>query len=256
VDIHFDCTQCGRCCHNLKLPLSVEEAIRWAGRGHQVQFLIEAAPAFEEPAATSPERFRYERSFPAVSGTIPIRVNAILVAAFEGACPHLRPDMLCGNYEERPRVCRIYPAEISPNIVLAPSSKACPTEAWSEDLPILLENGAVVDPALAMLIDAHRVATLADVSVKAHACHVLDIAKTAFANEGYAVHSPEPARLVEVLTAAPRENPELSEPRQWIFLTNRRATMDMLGQVEARGTKTESGASYIGFFDDLVSDAT
>lgn len=255
MDIHFDCTQCGRCCHNLKLPMSVEEAIRWAGKGHQVQLLIEAAPAFEEPAETSPERFRYERSFPAVSGTIPIRVNAILVAAFEGACPHLRPDMRCGNYEERPRVCRIYPAEISPNITLSPSSKMCPTEAWSEDLPILLENGAIVDPALAMLIDAHRVATLADVSIKAYACHVLDIATTAFANEGYAVQSPEPARLVEVLTAALRANPEFSEPTQWSFLTNRRATLNMLDQVEADAIKTENGARYIGFFDDQIFDA-
>jgi hypothetical protein len=45
LDIHFDCTQCGRCCHNLKLPLSVDEAKRWAKNGHEVQLLIEATPA-------------------------------------------------------------------------------------------------------------------------------------------------------------------------------------------------------------------
>jgi hypothetical protein len=87
-----------------------------------------------------------------MSGTIPIRVSVILAAGFEGACPHLRPDMRCGNYDARPRVCRIYPAEISPNVALAPANKACPPETWSDDQPILMREGAPADRDLASLI--------------------------------------------------------------------------------------------------------
>jgi Fe-S-cluster containining protein len=250
VDIHFDCTQCGRCCHNLKLPLSVDEAIRWAGNGHPVQILVEAAPAFEEPAAGSPERFRFDRSFPAMSGTIPIRVGVILAASFEGACPHLGPDMLCGDYEARPRVCRIYPAEVSPNIELAPAAKACPPEAWSDDHPVLLRGGIATDPALASLIEGHRAATLADVDAKARVCDALGINATAFLNEGYAVHSPEPALLVESLAMTRLDGTSIDDGAQWRFATNRGATLAMLDLVEARAAKTASGADYIGFFDD------
>jgi Fe-S-cluster containining protein len=250
VNIHFDCTQCGRCCHNLKLPLSVDEAIRWAGNGHQVRLLVEAAPDFEEPTTDAPERFRFDRSFAAMSGTIPIRVSVILVATFEGACPHLGPDMRCGNYDARPRVCRIYPAEISPNVALAPANKACPPEAWSDNQPILMREGAPADRDLAALIEGHRSATMADVKAKSHACLALGITMAAFTNEGYAVHSPEPARLVDVLTANRSQVAAIDEHRQWSFLTNRHTTLSMLQGVEAQSAKTGSGAGYIGFFDD------
>ncbi len=252
MDIHFNCTQCGRCCHNLKLPLSVEEAIRWARGGHKVQILADASPAFEEPAADAPERYLYDRSFPAMSGTVPIRVSVIFVAAFEGACPHLRPDMLCGNYEERPRVCRIYPAEVSPRAQLIPAQKACPPEAWSEDQPLLSCDGGVVDEELASLIEAHRSATLADVETRSSACMDLGIASTAFTNEGYAVHSPDPARLVDILTAERSEHIPHDGSRHWDIVTNRRVTLTLLGDVEARSLLVGKGDGYIGFFDDAA----
>jgi Fe-S-cluster containining protein len=252
VDIHFDCTQCGRCCHDLKLPLSVEEAIRWAGKGHQVQILVDASPAFEEPAEDAPERYLYDRSFPAMSGTVPIRVSVLFVAAFEGACPHLRPDMLCGNYEERPRVCRIYPAEVSPRAQLIPAQKACPPEAWFEDQPLLSRDGGVVDGELASLIEAHRLATLADVEARSSACLDLGIASAAFANEGYAVHSPDPARLVGILTADRSQDIPHDGSRQWDIVTNRGVTLALLGSVGARSLLVGKGDSYLGFFDDAA----
>ena len=39
VQIHFACTRCGNCCRNLKLPLTVAEAIGWIGDGNSVQVI-------------------------------------------------------------------------------------------------------------------------------------------------------------------------------------------------------------------------
>ena len=42
MDIHFGCTQCGKCCRDTKVPLTVAEAIKWLNRGDEVQLLCEA----------------------------------------------------------------------------------------------------------------------------------------------------------------------------------------------------------------------
>ena len=111
MDLHFDCTQCGRCCHDLRLTLSVDEARAWAGRGHQVDLLAEGWPWPDD--GDDPEdgmaQWRKATSFPVLVGDVPFRINLRLVARHDGPCPHLLPDMRCGNYEARPRICRIYP---------------------------------------------------------------------------------------------------------------------------------------------------
>jgi len=252
VDIRFDCTQCGRCCHDLKIPLSVDEARRWAGNGYQVQILTEASPAFETPPPGSIERHRHDRAVPAMSGTVPIRVSILFVAAFEGPCPHLRADMLCGDYEARPRVCRIYPAEVSPRIAFDPSHKACPPEAWLSGPALLSPDGAVVDPALSSLIAGHRSADLADVDTKRRVCGALGIRSAAFANEGFALFSPSPDRLLRILTNTGETPPE-TQPGQWNLLTNRQTTLAMLDTVEAEAMMTRHGETYIGFFDDEIA---
>lgn len=254
MDIHFDCTQCGRCCHDLKLPLSIDEAQKWAGNGHQVDLLIEAAPSFDEPAEGSPERYRYDRSFPGTSGTVPIRISMILVASFTGACPHLRADRLCGNYEERPRVCRIYPAEVNPQAQLQPSQKACPPEAWLPDLPVLARDGALRDPTLSALIEDHRSAARSDVPAKLRVCAMLGIRSAAFANEGYAVFSPRPDDLRRALEPPQDEAAAGSAQGPWDLVTNRRQTATMLESVEASVRMTRQGDGYIAFFDDDAGD--
>jgi Fe-S-cluster containining protein len=44
VDVHFGCTQCGKCCHNLKLPLTVSEATAWLAEGSEVQIICHVVP--------------------------------------------------------------------------------------------------------------------------------------------------------------------------------------------------------------------
>jgi Predicted Fe-S-cluster oxidoreductase len=146
TDLNFACTMCGDCCHNLRLPLSVNEAIRWLECGGDVQVLCEAMPWPVEPSTDDGQvQHRRMRSFAAESGELPIRVMVTVAAAFDGACPHLQPDMRCGAYEARPNVCRIYPAEVNPFIELMLAHKACPPEAWAADRPSLIKGGRIVD---------------------------------------------------------------------------------------------------------------
>ena len=117
MDIDFECTMCGKCCHDLRLPLTVTEAVAWLERGNNVQILCEALPWPEEPPAENRlATHKRRRSFASMSGSLPTRVLVTLAAVYAGPCPNLRPDMRCAIYEQRPLVCRIYPAEINPFI--------------------------------------------------------------------------------------------------------------------------------------------
>ena len=194
ITTHFECTMCGKCCHDLKLPLSVAEATAWLERGSNIQILCEAVPWPEEPAAdNAPAQHKRGRSFAASSGELPLRVVVILVGAFTGACPHLGADLRCGIYETRPRVCRIYPAEINPFVTLAPEQKLCPPEAWTPERPVLAIDQKIVDATTFELIQQSRQTDMADTAAKALLCAYLDIDTAALANEGLAVFSP-PAR--------------------------------------------------------------
>ena len=251
MDIRFDCTRCGKCCHDLKLPLSVDEAISWASRGHQVQFLCDSLLALANgPFENSLHRYRAERSFAARCGALPVRINVILVASFSGACPNLRADMRCGDYAGRHRVCRIYPAEIVPQIRVEPRGKACPPEAWSDDQPFLMRGGALVSDETRRLIAEHREIMLTDLPAKAMACRLLGVRRAALAGEGYAVHSPSPEATVATLLAAKAATAQAEADQRWAIATNRQQTMSMLREAEADGEACQGGEDYLGFFAD------
>lgn len=251
MEVRFDCTQCGKCCHDLKLPLSVSEAIRWARQGHQVQFLCDALPDLGEPeTADVGGRYRYERSIASRTGTLPIRVYIILVASHTGACPHLGADMRCSDYDERPRVCRIYPAEIAPHVVLDPDTKKCPPDAWDDDRALFFRGDHLVSVETHALIEAHRRATRDDVPAKVAACHLLGIDAAALGNEGYAVHAPEPARAAEILERVSTTPAPMAPVGRWTVVTNRHTTLAMLDDAGAQGVFARAGADYLAFFPD------
>jgi len=232
--IHFGCTQCGACCHNLRLPLSLAESADWIRRGGDVQLFIEAIPWPVEPPDTDAQAaHKRRRSFAAMSGALPIRVIVNTVASFDGACPHLLPDARCGAYLERPRVCRIYPAEINPFVELTPAAKACPPEAWGADMPVFATAGKIVDAETHELIVASRAADAQDAPLKERLCSELGIVRTALANEGFLICSFERDTLlsaIERLTSA-GDAPPPAIP--WQFVSNRRATVDTLLSIEA-----------------------
>ena len=263
MDIDFGCTMCGNCCHDLRLPLTVAEALAWLGRGNEVQILCEALPWPEEPAADNLQAaHKRRRSFAAMSGSLATRVVVILTGAFAGACPNLQADMRCRIYEERPFVCRIYPAEINPFIQLEPANKGCPPEAWTPGLAPLMRAGQLVDATTVDLIARSRAADAADVPVKQRLCALLGIDVAALANEGFVVHSPSREALLAALrevsavvgsgdASAEDASPSAAAP-VWRFVSNRRATVDALVSVGALGDCVDGGGEaafeYLGFF--------
>jgi Fe-S-cluster containining protein len=253
MDINFECTMCGKCCHDLKLPLSVDEALVWLARGGDVQFLCEAVPWPEEPAADNLQaQHKRRRSFAASSGDMPVRVVVVLAASFEGACPYLQANMSCGVYEQRPTVCRIYPAEINPFIELKLEQKECPPEAWSADKPLLMRAQQVVDAEIFALIAKSRAADVSDAGIKARACANLEIDAAALANEGLVIYSPPVALAIAALKRAREQDDESDDTLQWKVVSNRRETVDTLTSIGATGVhyvKADAPAfDYLGFF--------
>lgn len=253
-DLNFSCTQCGKCCHNLRLPLTCQEAVAWLQRGGNVELLCEAVPWVVEPAASDAlAMHKRQRSFPAWSGELPIRVIVVLAATFKGACPHLGSDMRCGIYDSRPHVCRIYPAEVNPFLSLSPSHKQCPPEAWTSPTPFVRDN-QVVDAQTQLHISLLRHGDQFDIAVKAWACEALDIQSASLSNEGYMAHCPSSEALLSVLQQTPSIADGRSSRSQWSMVTNQAATFDALCLAGAKSMYASAFADgpsrYLGFRPD------
>lgn len=234
--LRFSCTSCGRCCHGLRLLLSLTEAIAWLEHGGRVELLCDAAPAMAFPEGSS-EAWRAARAVPGTSHALPVTVAVLLTAVFDGPCPNLQPDMLCGAYERRPNACRIYPAEIRPDRSIVPTEKLCPPDAWGGAQPVFSDPASgITDEVTAVAIVGARTAGIEDVAGKAQLLALLGIDQVALANEGYAIWKPESARLLEALLAvvdgAPSDEPQ---PIHVQIVSPREETRRMI--VEAEGAE-------------------
>jgi Fe-S-cluster containining protein len=252
VDIHFKCTQCGKCCRDSKVPLTVAEAIGWLNRGHPVQLICEASPWPEVLADEDPRAAHFKRrSFAAMSGTLPTRVVVNLVANNAGACPNLLPDMRCGIYEDRPLVCRIYPAEINPSVALNPAKKACPPEAWTKDLPIFQRNGSVLNDVLRQDVRSWRDADAVDVPLKSRLCAALNIMDAALVHEAVLIYSPAADTLLSALASAAQGDDDGPGSDQWRFVSERSETLRELAANGAAGLHVRDAAplsyQHVGF---------
>lgn len=250
--IHFSCTQCGKCCHDLRLTLSAEEAAVWVGNGHTVQVLSEALPVV--PRAADADDPGIVRSFAAMSGEMPIRIAATLVAYHDGACPHLQSDMRCGNYAARPRICRIYPLDRLAGVRFDMRTKVCPPEAWLESHPPLIDGARIFDPEAVAVLVQHRVIARQEVPLMEALCRKLGIAAAAFAGEGLAVHTPEPAALLGALRDLAEGFAAPEGPGDWTIVTNRAATFAMLTGAGCTAGMVARGAGYLGSFPDEPGD--
>lgn len=240
----FNCTACGQCCHNLKLPLGMAEAVDWLHRGGQVQIICEAIPWVAEPdAADAVAAHKRSISFAAMSGKLPIRVLVYLVASFDGPCPQLGPHHMCGIYAQRPLTCRIYPAEVNPFVALNPAQKACPPDAWQGVVPLMTDT-------LHADVLAFRQRAQAEVERKAWVCAQLGIQSSAISNQGYAIHSPDPGHLLRALldcpdTAAPQAHGD------WALTTHMAEHVQTLSNMGARCTPsaqlTQGHVQYVHF---------
>ncbi|RKE38828.1 Fe-S-cluster containining protein [Paraburkholderia sp. BL23I1N1] len=250
-DIDFECTECGKCCHDLRLALTIAEAVAWLERGGQMEVICEAIPWPTEPEPGNAQaEYKRVRSTPAMSGSLPVRISIVLVAAFNGACPNLRPDMRCGIYEQRPLVCRIYPAEINPFVELAPEHKACPSEAW-QNKP-LHRQGILVDATTVEQIEQSRRANQLEAPLRMQVCLELGLTQAALANEGFVMYSPDSEALSTALRRIHATASSQEASAQWTFVSNRTGTLETLLSVGAAGHLAEPTAAgnfrYHGFF--------
>ncbi len=236
MTLHFKCTQCTKCCRDTNVPLTVSEAIGWLNRGHDVQVLCEASP-WPEAMDADPRAVHFKRrSFAAMSGSMPARVVVMLVANVIGACPNLLADGRCGIYEDRPLVCRIYPAEINPLIALEPENKACPPEAWAAHLPVLQHRDGLMNESTRRDIASSRAADVLDAEIKSRLCLALNLNDTALVHEAILAHSPAADTLLSGLVLASANGCAPAAATSWNFVSDR---------TETRATLAKSGAKVL-----------
>ena len=144
TDLDFACNGCGGCCRDLRIPLTIGEAIAWLQRGGHVELLCDAMPWLVGPERQRVRRVQARvRSSAALSGSLPVRITVMLTATHAGPCPNLGDDMRCAIYDARPLVCRIYPAEVNPFVPLVPDGKQCTPDAWQQ--APFVRGGTIVD---------------------------------------------------------------------------------------------------------------
>jgi Fe-S-cluster containining protein len=251
MEIHFGCTICARCCRDLKLPLTVDEAQAWLTDGHRVQVMCEALPWPEEPPqANEYAAYRRERSFAAMSGTLAVRIVVILAGDLQGACPNLLPDLRCAIYARRPLVCGIYPAEINPFLELRPQNKGCPPEAWGTGGPVLQRDGVLTDTDVAARVARRRALEVRDVGVKQRLCASLDLHEAALAGEGFLLYSPVPARLAAALKVTAGDDGHAAPERTWCLMSDRPKTIVALRAAGADAAPTAEAST--GAFEYLT----
>jgi Fe-S-cluster containining protein len=254
--IRFECMACGRCCHGLRLPLSLSEAVQWLERGGRVDILCDASPldALPDPLTS----LRLQRKFPARSGNLEIAVDLVLTASLDGMFPHQLPDMGCGIYDHLPARCRIYPGELKPDRTIDPAAKRCPDDAWSDTMAVLVDDtGSVIEPITASAIVAAHRSHRDEGAAREFIASRLGIVVTALSNEGYAVWTPDPDALLAALHAALQADSDVDWPDwSWSFVSSRSATRSLIRSTGAEVVLPGAmpGFSYLPF-SEAVADA-
>lgn len=195
--VRFACNGCGICCKNRLIPLTLNEARQWLQRGGDVAVILEA---FDESVWPSqPQHYAHsaQRAVEVVSADAPIRVVAVMAGNALGQCPSLREDNLCGIYEERPLVCRIYPMEINPFIELQPKEKICPPEVWEEGEVLFTDR--IVDPVLQDQVLRSRQADRDDAQAKVAICAAMGFDVAAWKGNALAVYLPDKTLLQQAI---------------------------------------------------------
>lgn len=244
-DVRFECNGCGRCCQNHHIPLTLDESERWVSDGGQIVILVdgflEDSHGFDSVQGTHLMR----RSRAVHSGTLRPRVMVTFAAHNPGRCRYLQDDNRCGQYESRPLVCRIYPAEINPSIALNPAGKDCPPEVWG-DGPLLIHRERGVDPSVNALIEQSRQADRDDIARKVAICERLGIHVSAIRGNGFTAWLPDGQQWLQALASVGEE----AEPQvQWAFEVSGE---HLAGALSELGLRLGDSASHSGAFIGLA----
>jgi Fe-S-cluster containining protein len=237
----FSCVGCGKCCTDHHVPLTLAEARLWAADGGQVIVLVEGFLGNGLGLPMQQREHAERRSVRVRSGVSEAYVAITFAAYNVGPCRNLDEDNRCAIYERRPLVCRIYPAEINPHILLNTAIKECPPESWEQG-PDLIIGGKLVDQQLAELIQRSRQADRDDIQAKDAICGLLGIRTTALKGDGFTAYLPDMtafATVIDEVSAQPLAAPE----SDWLFHVS---GDDVAAQMQAAGAQlvTEAPVNY------------
>jgi hypothetical protein len=154
---HFFCIQCRKCCHNLRLPLSVDEAIGWLRDSGEVQVFCEAIPWREDPPSGNLQALDKRRRSVRCTERQSTRGYCDQSGRFV-RCPlslfAIRYSIRC-VCEADTRMSHL-PGGGQSVHQAGPDSKARPPEAWGVEKLILTHGEPVADPDIARFIGQPR----------------------------------------------------------------------------------------------------
>jgi len=238
---HFSCVGCGVCCKGRLIPLTLAETKKWLDRGHEVSVILEAFDESNWPRPPQEFAHAVSRSVTVRSGDARIQGIAVFAGRALEQCPNLRADNLCGIYEDRPLVCRIYPMEVNPFIPLDTSNKACPPQAWESD-QILCSDGHT-DSALEAIINQSRYSDRVDASRKIAICIELGLNVAAWKSNALAVYFPTRSELLDAIGSA-KEGPDDYPGWEWQVRVEDPSLRDRL-TVSAVALSSNESTDYI-----------
>lgn len=240
--LRFGCTGCGKCCTGHHVPLTLDEARRWADDAGQVVVLIEAFVTDGPGMPVEQREHVLRRSHAVHCGDSEARVSVTFAAFNPGRCRNLDDNDLCTIYDQRPLVCRIYPVEINPHIPLRPEGKDCPPEAWQQG-PALIHGTQLVDAELEALVQASRQADRDDIAAKVAVCQALGMTTSALKGNGFTAYLPNMDAFAAALAHVPGDN-----SAQWTLHVEDEA---LVASLQGHGLHTTSEPpvyyAFIGF---------
>ncbi|WP_349976421.1 YkgJ family cysteine cluster protein [Pseudomonas sp. WHRI 8519] len=195
--IRFSCNSCGACCKGRLIPLTLEETKLWLKRGHEVAILLEAFDEFQWGSTRQELAHAKGRAVEVTSGGVPIYVIAVFAGNALTGCQNLDDKNRCGIYDDRPLVCRIYPAEVNPFITLTPASKVCPPEVWEGGEVLFNDN--IIDPILTDQIERSRKADRGDAQAKIALCEILGLNVAAWKGNAFTIYMVDREQLLDAI---------------------------------------------------------
>ena len=243
MNTRFSCTGCGKCCTDHHVPLTLEEARRWAQGGGQIMVLLEAflenGPGLHNLGLShAQQEHARRRSLPVLCGAASAFISITFAAYNSGRCRNLMDDNRCAIYEQRPLVCQIYPMEINPHIPLRPQAKECPEEAWANG-PDLIHGGRLVDAQLAGLIERSRQADRDEIVAKAAVCARLGIRTAALKGDGFTTWLPRTDGFLAALGQVHEQGPVQAHQAAQAW-TLHVPNPDLASQLEETGAMIEA----------------
>jgi hypothetical protein len=221
--------------------LTLQESRQWLQRGHDVAVILEAFDESLWPAESEKFMHNSKRAVKIDSGSTKINVISIFAANALTQCPNLDDQNQCGIYEERPLVCSIYPAEISPFITLDPAGKVCPPEVW--EVGEIIVSDREVSPALQAKIAQSRDADRLDAHAKVAICEYMDMTVAAWKENALAVYLPDRQSLMTALDHYDSGTPRVASTLWRVYIEDH----ELRDAVRARGVQVDTvePSSYI-----------